>query len=81
MATYTATSPVPGYGGRTAGVQFSAGVGHTDNVAAARWLAAKGYRVEPDPAAQPSAPAKGRRVEPDPAAQPAAPAKRPRARP
>jgi protein-tyrosine-phosphatase len=42
---YTVKSPVDNYKGVSAGVQFSGGVGETDNDNTAEWFRRKGYEV------------------------------------
>ena len=50
---YIVKSPVEGYSGISAGVQFKDGVGTTDNPNAAAWLRSKGYEVAEAKAAKP----------------------------
>ncbi|MGE5494609.1 MAG: hypothetical protein ACM3S4_04840 [Burkholderiales bacterium] len=59
---YIVKSPVEGYSGISAGVQFKDGVGKTDNKRAAEWLASKGYKVTEEKASKPA--------NPDPPAEP-----------
>lgn len=48
MAKYIVKSPVDGYNGMSAGVQFKDGVGITQNANSAEWLKKKGYSVKKD---------------------------------
>lgn len=43
--TYIVKSPVEGFNGLSAGVQFTGGVGKTSNENAADWLKSHGYQV------------------------------------
>lgn len=62
-------SPVEGYGGISAGVQFKDGVGETDNKNVADWFKSKGYEVTEEEAAKPDKPADPPKA-PDPPKQP-----------
>lgn len=53
---YVIKAPVENYNGISAGVQFKAGIGETDNEQAAEWFREKGYAVE----SVKKAPAKGK---------------------
>lgn len=41
-------TPVPGFNGVSAGVEFADGVGQTDDPSALRYFAAAGYQIEHD---------------------------------
>ena len=54
---YIVRSPVRNYSGVTAGVQFSNGVGRTDDPYVADWMREKGYEVSKEaPPAPPKEP-------------------------
>jgi hypothetical protein len=79
---YIVKSPVEGYSGISAGVQFKDGVGQTANTAAADWLKSHGYEVaekqadKPDkaPPQPPEAPAPEALTPPEASTPPEAPA-------
>ncbi|NLT99007.1 MAG: hypothetical protein GXW96_12775 [Christensenellaceae bacterium] len=57
---YIVRSPVRHYSGVTAGVQFSGGIGRTDDPHIADWMRSKGYEVSEDAPPEPPKEPKGK---------------------
>ncbi len=57
---YIIKAPVANYGGVTAGVQFTNGVGKTDSDYIADWMRGKGYEVSEEAPPEPPKEPKGK---------------------